>query len=330
VVLYARSGAWWVQPFENQPFTVIQPDSRWRNHTHPGTEYAALLVDPGYQPAARIDELPAPGGGVAAAVRVDGRPPFWQSWWFRLLLVVLVLLGFVALHRFRMRQLTRQLHVRFEERLNERTRIAQDLHDTLLQGVISASMQLHVAVDQVPGDSPARPRLTRVLELMGRVTEEGRHAVQGLRSPEAAADDLEQALARVREELDVPDAVELRVIVQGTPRPLHPVIRDEVYRIGREALVNAFRHARASLVEIEIEYAAGRLRVLVRDNGVGIDPHVLRFGRDGHWGLPGMRERSERIGARLKLWSRGGAGTEAELSVPGDVAFRIEQASRIT
>src|SRR5262249_1084704 len=113
-----------------------------------------------------------------------------------------------------------------------------------------------------------------------------------------------------------------RVMVQGLVRPLHPLIHDEVYRIGREALANAFRHSHATGIEVELEYANQQLRVLVRDNGCGIDPQVLRSGRDGHWGLSGMRERAERVGARLKLWSRLAGGTEVEISVPGEVAYR--------
>ena len=102
---------------------------------------------------------------------------------------------------------------------------------------------------------------------------------------------------------------------------LHPVIRDEIYRIGREALVNAFRHSRASRIEVELEYGARRFRLIVRDNGRGIDPHVLHAGRDGHWGLPGMRERAEKFGARLRVWSRTSAGTEIELSVSNRIAI---------
>jgi signal transduction histidine kinase len=112
------------------------------------------------------------------------------------------------------------------------------------------------------------------------------------------------------------------MIVEGPPRPLRPLIRDEVYRISREALVNAFQHAEASEIEVEIEFAARALRVLVRDDGRGIDPEVLRAGREGHWGLSGMRERAERMGARLKVWSRERGGTEIEISVPARTAFR--------
>src|SRR5262249_23028467 len=156
------------------------------------------------------------------------------------------------------------LNVRFEERLAERTRIAQDLHDTLLQGVLSASMQLHVAVDHLPEDLPARQRLSRTLELMEQVIEEGRNAVRGLRSSHRDSFDLEHAFSRVPQELasysEAEEQVAFRVIVEGRPRALHSILRDEVYRIGREALVNAFRHAQARSIEVEVKYEASHLR----------------------------------------------------------------------
>jgi len=211
--------------------------------------------------------------------------------------------------------------MRFEERLDERTRIAQDLHDTLLQGLVSASMQLHVANMQLPADSPAKPLVGHVLELMGRVIDEGRNAIRGLRTSPGDSRDLEQAFSRVPQELASPTSVDLRVIVEGMARPLRPVIRDEIYLVGREALVNAFRHSRASQIEAELDYAAHSFRVVVRDNGCGIEPQMLAAGCDGHFGLSGMRERAERMGARLKIFSRAAAGTEIELLVPGPVAF---------
>jgi signal transduction histidine kinase len=220
-----------------------------------------------------------------------------------------------------MYQVTRQLNLRFHERLAERSRIAQDLHDTLLQGVLSASLQLDVAEDQLPEDSPAKPRLKRILELMGKVTEEGRNTLRGLRSPAADNHSLEMAFSRMLQEFSFDDSVDFRVIVTSTPRPLRPVIRDDTYRIGREAIVNAFVHAHARAVEVEIEYSDKHLRVLVRDDGVGVDPRVLRTGREGHWGLSGMRDRAQAIGASLKLRSRLGAGTEVELVIPSSVAF---------
>jgi ligand-binding sensor domain-containing protein/signal transduction histidine kinase len=265
-----------------------------------------------------------------SAVDISIAPQLWQTTWFRLVCFVALVLGAAGLYRLRMHQIARQLNLRFEERLAERTRIAQDLHDTLLQGFVSASMQLHVAADRIPPESPARPGLDRVLTLMARVIDEGRNAVRGLRSTAETDSDLEQVFCRMQQELGIPDAVEFRVIVEGRVRPLHPVTRDEVYRIGREALSNAVRHSGATTIEVEIDYTPSQVRLRVRDNGCGMPDTVLRSGRDGHWGLAGMRERADRIGARLKLWSRASAGTEIELVVPAQAAFRPAAAAAVT
>jgi len=267
--------------------------------------------------------------GAEARLRFEIEPLFWQTWWFRVGGALALVFAVLALYCLRLRQLTRQMNVRFEERLAERTRIAQELHDTLLQGLMSASMQLHLAADQVPEGSPAKPRLGRVLQLMSQVIGEGRNAVRGLRSADSDSLDLEQAFTRIRQELAIQDQVGFRVLVEGQPRSLHPILRDEVYRIGREALVNAFRHSQAKSVEARVEYTAHRLRILVRDDGCGIDPQVLRSGRDGHWGLTSMRERAERIGARFTVVSRAEGGTEVELSVPSHTAFESRPASRL-
>jgi signal transduction histidine kinase len=223
--------------------------------------------------------------------------------------------------------MTEKLNLRFEERLAERTRIAQELHDTLLQGFLSASMQLHVAAEQLPANSPVRSSLDRVLALMHQVNQEGRNTLRGLRSETVDSTTLEQDLSRVPHDLAPALASSanhpaFRVIVQGQPRALHPVIRDEVRRIGREAILNALLHAKATAVEVELEYTRGHLHLLIRDDGIGIAPEILQSGREGHWGIIGMRERAGRIGANLKLFSRAGAGTEVELEVPGNIAYQ--------
>jgi signal transduction histidine kinase/ligand-binding sensor domain-containing protein len=259
--------------------------------------------------------------GPETSVRFVIEPAFWQTWWFRVACLAGCCLTILAIYRLRIYQLTKRLNVGFQERLSERTRIAQELHDTLLQGVLSASLLLDVAEDQLPEDSPTKPLLKRVLQLMGTVTEEGRNAVRGLRTTETDNQSLETAFSRLRQEFPLDGKTDYRVIVDSVTRPLRPLIRDEVYRIGREALLNAFMHAHANRIEVEVEYASRHLRVWVRDDGRGIDPHMLQSGREGHWGLVGIRERSERIGANLRLRSRIGAGTEVDLTVPGSIAF---------
>ena len=254
-------------------------------------------------------------------------PLLWQTWWFRLSVASVCAIAILGLYRIRLHSLAAQLNLRFEERLEERNRIAHELHDTLLQGFLSASMQLDMALDQIPEDSPAKQPLGSVLETMKRVIDEGRNVVRGLRSSSGVFADLPEAFSRIRDEVALNDDVGFRVIVLGRARPLHPVLRDEVYRIGREALINAVRHSRAKNIEVELEYTDRQFRVLIRDNGCGMDSAVLRSGKHGRWGLPGMRERSERIGGRLHIWSSASAGTEVELSVPGLVAFESMSSS---
>ncbi|HTB94189.1 MAG TPA: two-component regulator propeller domain-containing protein [Candidatus Sulfotelmatobacter sp.] len=251
-------------------------------------------------------------------------PSYWQTWWFRLSGLAACILAVLLFVRLRMRALAARMNMRFEERLAERTRIAQELHDTLLQGFMSASMQLHVADDRLPEDSPAKPLLGRVLDLMGRVIDEGRHTVRGLRSTEIARQSLEEEFSRIQKDMAISTQSEFRVIVEGAPRELRPVIRDEIYFIGRESLANAFRHSGGTEVVVEIEYTASHLRILVRDNGCGMDPQVIHSGREGHWGLSGMRERAERIGGKLTVLSLASAGTEIHLSVPSRLAYEPE------
>ncbi|MBN9657333.1 MAG: hypothetical protein J0H49_04095 [Acidobacteria bacterium] len=207
-----------------------------------------------------------------------------------------------------------------EERQAERTRLARELHDTLLQGFFAVSMRLHSVLDDLPVDCPVtKLRLSEVLLLLDRVLEEGRYAVQGLRSPNRSWASLGEALAKVPEEAGLLSDLSYRVVVLGKERQLQQELRDELYQIGREAIINACRHSKGTELEAEIEYRHSGLRLVVRDNGCGIEPDALC--RCGHWGLLGMHERAERIGARLRILSRAALGTEIEITVPGRVAF---------
>jgi signal transduction histidine kinase len=115
----------------------------------------------------------------------------------------------------------------------------------------------------------------------------------------------------------------IRVVVEGTARPVHPTVQDNLYRIAREAMSNALSHAQAGLIEVEIRYGRRMLRLRIRDDGRGMDPGlVLEGGRAGHWGLPGMRERTRSIGGHFELWSEIRQGTEIEVTIPGVIAYR--------
>jgi len=248
-------------------------------------------------------------------------PAYFQTTWFLVLCCAAIAGMLWLLYSLRLRQLATRMQTRLEERLEEREAIARDLHDTLLQGFFSAAMQLDVANDRIPADSPAKPLVERVIELMKQVGQQGRAAIRSLRSPERDPHDLEQAFSEIREEFSSSPQIDYRVVVEGAPRRLHAAIWDDIFRIGREAIINAFRHSGASKIEVDLEYTGRNLRVLVRDDGCGIDAEVAQTGREGHWGLSGMRERAEKMGAKLVVLSRADAGTEVQLSIPGSVAF---------
>jgi signal transduction histidine kinase len=211
-------------------------------------------------------------------------------------------------------QLDQELNIRAEERTRERARIAREQHDTLFQGFFAASMLLHNVVEAMPAHSPERHSLGNALRVIRRVLEEGRSVLRGLRASEFAPSSIERELSGFLEQFSN-GAVRCEVCVAGRPKQLKPAIQEQINLIGREALVNALLHSEATRIEVEVEYLPRRLRVVVRDDGRGVDPQAARTQSDEHWGLAGMRDRAESIGAKLRIWSRPGAGTEMEISV---------------
>jgi signal transduction histidine kinase len=167
----------------------------------------------------------------------------------------------------------------------------------------------------------AKDELEQTLERADQAIAEGRSAVHDLRLSATTTNDLAQAVRALGNELATPDAATFRLVVEGPARDLHPIIRDELYRITREALRNAFAHARAHHIEAELIYAEALFRIRIRDDGEGIPPAMLEGGRPGHYGLPGMRERAKKIGANLDIWSGAETGCEIELSIPGSIAY---------
>jgi signal transduction histidine kinase len=213
-----------------------------------------------------------------------------------------------------------QVALQFEARLSERARIARDLHDTLLQSFQGLMLRLQV-VDELLPEGKAKEKFEQTLKRADQAIAEGRTAVYDLRSSTVTTNDLAQALTALGNELAAHDTAAFHLVVEGPPRDLHPIIRDEIYRITREALRNAFSHARAQNIEVEISYAERLFRLRIRDDGVGLAQEFLGQGRPGHYGLAGMRERATQIGAKLSIWSGAGAGTEIELSIPASNAY---------
>jgi len=249
-------------------------------------------------------------------------PAFYQTRWFYALCALACVAILTALYQARMRQVAAQVRGRLEARLAERERIARELHDTLLQGMQGLIWRFQAATDRIPGGEPARQLMESSLDRADQLLAEGRDKVKGLRRAAGDAPDLANALAADGEQFAVETSIEFRVTVQGNGRELHPIVREEGFLIGREALSNAFRHARASQIEVEVSYGRAALHVRIRDDGGGIDPAVLDAGgRAGHFGLVGMRERAKKLGARLEVWSKPGAGTEVDLCVPARVAY---------
>jgi len=259
-------------------------------------------------------------------------PAYYQTNWFRVLCVVAVLLLLWAAYQFRVHQLHHEFDMTLEARVGERTRIARELHDTLLQSFHGILLHLQTVSNELPGGQ-TKQKLDGVIDQAARAIVEGRDAVQGLRTSTIEGNDLALAINTLGEELagaeSAPHRPYFTVQVEGTPRNLHPIVRDEVYRIAGEGLRNAFRHADAQRVEVEIRYDDRQLRVRVRDDGKGIDPKLIsEDGREGHFGLRGMRERSKLIGGKLSVWSEVNSGTEVELSIPGDHAYATAREPR--
>lgn len=262
---------------------------------------------------------------TGASIRFSIPPAFHQTRWFYALCALAGLAILAAAYRVRVRQVAVQVRGRLEARLAERERIARELHDTLLQGMQGLIWRFQAASKRIPADEPARQLMEQSLDRADKLLEESRDKVKDLRPAAGDATDLVQALAAEGEASAQLHGAKFRVSVEGASRDLHPMVREEGLLIGREALSNAFLHARAANIEAEVTYGEMALHIRVRDDGLGISPTVLDGGKPGHFGLIGMRERARKLGAHLEVWSKPGAGTEVDLRVPADVAYRRPQ-----
>lgn len=260
-------------------------------------------------------------GAVPASVAFTIQPFFTQTLWFKLICGAVALALLWAAYTMRMRRAERLADEKLRERIAERERIARELHDTLLQGVHGLTLRFQKVANRMPADDPARTMMEAELERADRLIVEGRDRVFQLRSGDPARRDLGGALMRFGDELAQDRDVQFVVHAGGESRRLDPQIADEVYCIAAEAVLNAFRHAGARSIRVELRCSWWGLRVAVRDDGVGIDPDIAKAGRPGHWGLIGMRERARRIGARLTMGPLQPHGTEVVLRL-GPLAVR--------
>jgi signal transduction histidine kinase/ligand-binding sensor domain-containing protein len=268
-----------------------------------------------------------PWSQPGAVLRIKILPAWYQTVWFRSICVTAFLLLLWAAYLLRLNELRGQFSAALEARVDERTRIARELHDTLLQSFQGLLLVFQSISNLLPAQpEEAKQRIDDALDQASDAIAEGRDAVHELRSGGLNTVDLGEAISKFGKDLlscvTTETCPEFGVQVEGTPRPLNSVVRDEVYRIGVESLRNAVRHANARRIEVDIRYGEHDMRLRIRDDGKGIEPAVL--GQEhiaGHWGLRGMRERAKLIGGTFEVWSQPGSGTEAELTIPAAGAY---------
>jgi signal transduction histidine kinase/ligand-binding sensor domain-containing protein len=251
-------------------------------------------------------------------------PAWYQTNLFRSACLLLGILTFWLIYSFRARQIEAAIWSRFNDRLAERTRVARDIHDTLLQTIQGSKMVADHAVQHAADTTRLRTAMEQVADWLARATQEGRAALASLRADTTEGYDLLEALKSAAQTEAGSSSLAVNIVGSGEPREVHPIVSDEVYRTACEAIRNICMHSSASKMTLELEYGQ-RLILRVTDDGVGMNTGVLEHGRPGHFGLLGMRERAARIGGKLTITSAPGAGTVVTLVVPGGLAFRSDQ-----
>jgi signal transduction histidine kinase/ligand-binding sensor domain-containing protein len=247
-------------------------------------------------------------------------PTWYQTRTFLAVCLAAAIVFIWAVYRLRVRQIARAIGARFDERLSERTRMARELHDTFLQTIQGSKLVVDDGLEEPLDQEKMHRALGQVSGWLEQAIAEGRAALNSLRSSTSLKNELGPALRRAAESGVVPDGMAISVSVVGDARALHPIVRDELYRIGHEAIQNAKAHSHGSRLSIDLTYGQD-LTLHVGDDGVGIDPGYAIGGRDGHHGLQGMRERAARIQGRLNILSSTESGTDISVIVPGSVSF---------
>ena len=303
-------------------YRLVGLDSRWVD-AGPRTDTIYTHLRPGQY----IFEVMASSGNdvwtmPVSSVTLTVLPHLYQRAWFEVLFLLLgASIAWGAGYQ-RVRNMRTAMRIRAEERAEERIRIARDLHDTLLQGVQGLLLSFHVAAEKVPPDHESRRALERALAMADRFILEGRNRVTRLRSEHLSDAELLPAIECLANDLNGGDEVPFAVHRHGDGASLDLHIVDEVFSITREAVTNAFRHAEATRIEVELDYQPHEFRMTCRDNGHGFDVDaMLAATPNGHWGLRGMVERAEKIGASFRCQIAAGAGTEVRVIVPARRAY---------
>jgi len=263
-----------------------------------------------------------------ATLNFSVAPAWFQTNWFLLLCVIGTSSVVWGIYRMRVRQVARAMSARFDERLAERTRIARELHDTFLQTLQGSKLVAEDALEKPSDSAQMRRAMERLSVWLEQAVHEGRAALNSLRASTTQKNDLAEAFKRATQESRMQSPMEVSFSVAGDSQEMHPLVRDEIYRIGYEAIRNAYTHSKGNRLEVGLRYGED-LSLCVRDNGIGVDPAVASQGRDGHFGLQGMRERAARIGGKLTVVSSPESGTQITVVVPGGIVFQQPNTSAL-
>jgi signal transduction histidine kinase/streptogramin lyase len=300
-------------------------DAEWTTVTGRRQAFYTDLPPGHYQFHVAASEGGDQWSNVPATLNFSIRPAFYQTGWFAALIFIATGALLWLVFSWRIAQVKTHMRARLEERLTERERIARELHDTFLQGVHGLMLKFHAVANLIPPDSAARNKLENALAQGRDVITEGRARVLDLRGADAPSRELATQWSSYGASFLQTSEATFNASVVGQPVPLNPVAADEVLNIGREAIGNAFMHAEARHIEIELTYGEKSLELRIRDDGKGMERETVEMGHGGHWGIVGMRERSRALGAKLNIWSRPGSGTEIELIVPAATAFAANE-----
>lgn len=305
----------------NYRYRLLGEDNAWQDAGGRRQAFYTRLNPGTYQ-----FEISASNGGdwseLAAPLRIEVTPAFYQAWWFRVLCALASGLCVWLLLRARTRFLTEQVQSRMSERLAERERVARELHDGLLQGFQGLMMRFHLATQTIPHEMMARTEMEQALDRADDLLIESRDRIRDLRYETLLPDTLREAFENLQEELSV-ETTRFSLSEEGAPRELQPGSYREIYAIGREAILNARCHSGAGRIEVSIQFEAMRFTLCVSDNGRGIPQEILSSkGKSDHWGLAGMYERALNLKGELKIDSADGEGTRVHVTVPARTAYR--------